>query len=367
MNRSIPNWVLGMLLIFAAIGLLTGLLAGMMRLGWMPEGISAQLLLLHGPLMVNAFLGTLISLERAAALEKRWAFTAPGAMAAGTVMLLLGFLPAAEWLFVLGAVMMLAILIHLYQLQPETYHLMMAAGGLSLIVGNVLYALDFAIFNLVVWWMGFLLLIIFSERLELNRIMRPPQKAQNIFAGLAALWLIGVSLTYIDRYTGWLIASVALIGLAAWLFKYDIARRTVRSMAWTKYSAFCLLSGYVWLVFAGLFGIFEGLPYAGLAYDAQLHMIFLGFVFSMIFAHAPVIIPALTGKEIPYSRYFYLPLILLHGALVLRIASDILGLWWYRKSGAHTNVLAILLFLGGVAFQLIRNTYNEKKKKKQPA
>lgn len=366
MKRSIPNWVFGGLLIISVVGLLSGLLAGMVRLGWSVDSLSIIFPFLHGPLMVNAFLGTMISLERAAALEKGWATSAPVFFAAGAILLLAGFLPVAKWLFVAGALMMFVVLIYLYKFQPETYHLMMAAGGASLLVGNILYALGFPIFNLVAWWMGFLMLIIFGERLELNRIMRPPQKAQNIFAGLAAVWLLGVALTYIDRYIGWAIASVALIGLALWLFKYDIARKTIQSAAWTKYSAICLLSGYVWLVLAGLFGIFEGLPYAGLAYDAQLHMIFLGFVFSMIFAHAPVIIPSLTGKYVPYSRYFYIPLILLHGALVLRIASDILLLPWYRKSGAHSNVLAILLFLGGIGFQLMRDAFKNKKKK-QPA
>src|SRR5699024_7194904 len=189
----------------------------------------------------------------------------------------------------------------------------------------------------------------------------PPQKIQNVFAGLAVIWIVGVGLTYIDRRLGWFIASAALILQALWLFKYDIARRTIRSAEWTKYNATCLLAGYGWLLLAGLFGLWKGLPYAGFPYDAQLHMIFLGFVFSMIFAHAPVIIPALTGKEIKYSRYFYIPLILLHGSVLFRIVSDLFMNSWHQKSGAHSNVLAILLFLGGVGFQLIRNAYKKKK------
>lgn len=364
-KKGIPNWIFGGLLALAAFGLLSGLFAGLVRLGWSIESLSINFPFLHGPLMINAFLGTMISVERAAALDKAWATSSPILFALGTILLLLGFIPIAKWLFVAGALMMFVILIYLYKFQAETYHLMMAAGGGALLVGNILYAIGFPIFNLVVWWMGFLILIIFGERLELNRIMRPPQKAQNIFAGLGAVWLIGVAFTYIDRRIGWTIACVALILQALWLFKYDIARKTIRAFAWTKYSAISLLSGYAWLILAGLYGIWQGLPYAGLPYDAQLHMIFLGFVFSMIFAHAPVIIPSLTGKDIPYSRYFYIPLIILHAALIVRIASDMLLLPWYRKSGAHSNVLAILLFLGGVAFQLARRAI--KKRKKQPA
>ena len=59
------------------LALLTGLWAGLARLGWavpLPRpGFSS----LHGPLMVSGFLGTLISLERAVALGRPWAYAAP--------------------------------------------------------------------------------------------------------------------------------------------------------------------------------------------------------------------------------------------------------------------------------------------------
>lgn len=71
------NKLLAGFMAFAALGLLTGLYAGLTKLGFLgdlnlniPGG-------LHGPLMINAFLGTLISLERAAALEKKWTLTGP--------------------------------------------------------------------------------------------------------------------------------------------------------------------------------------------------------------------------------------------------------------------------------------------------
>jgi hypothetical protein len=182
--------------------------------------------------------------------------------------------------------------------------------------------------------------------------MRPPKKAQNLFTILIIVWVAGVVFTYFDRYSGWLMSSIALILLASWLFKYDVARRTIKATGWTRYSAICLLSGYGWLILAGLFSIWKGFPTAGAMYDALLHMIFVGFVFSMIFAHSSVIIPSLTGKLIPYHWYFYIPLILLHTSLMMRVAGDLQWDLFIRKSGAHTNVLAILMFLGGVIYQL---------------
>lgn len=310
--------------------------------------------------MINCFLGTLIGVERAAALNKRWSYIGPICFAASTVFLLSGLMLWCKIFLVLGSFFLLLVLSYLYKLQAETYHLIMALGGASLVMGNILYLWGYPIFQLVAWWIGFPVLTIFGERLELNRIMRPPQKAQNVFTILIVVWIAGVAFTYVHRYAGWAVASVALISLSLWLFKYDIARRTIKAKEWTRYSAICLLSGYGWLIFVGLFGLWKGLPYAGNMYDALLHAIFVGFVFSMIFAHSSVIIPSLTGRMIPYSKYFYIPLVLLHLSLVMRIIGDLQWNMFIRKSGAHSNVLAILLFLVGVITQLVRASRKEK-------
>jgi len=41
----------------------------------------------------------------------------------------------------------------------------------------------------------------------------------------------------------------------------------------------------------------------GPAYDAGLHTIFRGFVMSMIFAHAPVIVPSALGRPLPSALF----------------------------------------------------------------
>ena len=58
------------LMILAALALLAGLWAGLIRLGWQLPPLALQLPAQHGPLMVSGFLGTLISLERAVALSQ---------------------------------------------------------------------------------------------------------------------------------------------------------------------------------------------------------------------------------------------------------------------------------------------------------
>ncbi|WP_445665853.1 hypothetical protein [Fodinibius sp. AD559] len=360
-----PTYILVSLLFFAAIGLITGLYSGLLRIGFLSDMAPRQISpFSHGPLMINGFLGTLIGLERAAALEKKWAYFAPVLMAVSTLLLLGGLQLSGQWLMLLGALGLTYVMCYLYYLQPKIYHLIMALGAASLLAGNILYVLHFPIYELVTWWAAFPMLTIFGERLELNRIMRPPKRAQQLFTTLILLWICTLVLTHLDRSTGWILASLLLIGVSAWLIKYDVARRTIKSVAWTRYSAISLLTGYGWLILTGLFGLWQGLPTAGPIYDALLHMLFVGFVFSMIFAHASVIIPSLSGKLVPYHKYFYLPLILLHLFLLMRVIGDIA--WWpvIRKVGSYGNVIAILLFLGGIGFQLIKETRIKKTERK---
>lgn len=360
---KVPTYGLVGLLFVAAIALLTGLYAGLVRLGFLSEVNHSVSPLAHGPLMINGFLGTLIGLERAAALDKKWAFVGPLFIAISTVFLLAGLQVPGEWSLILGSVGLTVVMIFLYHLQPKIYHLIMALGAAALLVGNLLYVWGYPIYMLVGWWAAFPMFTILGERLELNRIMRPPKQAQRIFTALTLAWIGALGITYIDLTLGWRIASLLLIGIAGWLIKYDVARRTMKAVGWTRYSAICLLTGYGWLIVAGLFGLWYGFSTAGPLYDGLLHMIFVGFVFSMIFAHASVIIPSLSGKLVPWHGYFYLPLILLHGFLLIRVLGDMLLFPLIRTIGSHGNVLAIILFLAGVLYQLVLKQLKNKRPK----
>lgn len=74
------------------------------------------------------------------------------------------------------------------------------------------------------------------------------------------------------------------------------------------------------------------------------HAVFVGFVFSMIFAHAQVILPALTGLRVRHGAWFWVPLVLLHLATVLRVAGDLSAIGELRRAGGIGNVAAIAVF-----------------------
>ena len=94
---------------------------------------------------------------------------------------------------------------------------------------------------------------------------------------------------------------------------------------------------------------------SGQAYDAMLHAVFLGFVISMIFAHAPVIVPAVLGRTLPFNRSFYLPLAMLHATLLIRlIGGDALHNKASWQWGGSLNEVALLLFVGLAASAVVR-------------
>ena len=75
--KSFPNRHPLPFLFLAILGLLAALWAGLMRLGWQLPALTPSLALAHGPLMISGFLGTLITLERAVAMQKKWMYLPP--------------------------------------------------------------------------------------------------------------------------------------------------------------------------------------------------------------------------------------------------------------------------------------------------
>lgn len=133
--------------------------------------------------------------------------------------------------------------------------------------------------------------------------------------------------------------------LAGWLLANDIARRTVRQRGLPRFTAICLLSGYAWLAVGGSIAVSLAPIEQGSAYDAMLHALFVGFVFSMIFGHAPIIFPAVLGAPVPYRSRFYLHLALLHVSTAARVAGKLLAGPEIARWGGLLGAISIVVFL----------------------
>jgi hypothetical protein len=313
-----PRWRLPLLLL-GFISLAFGVAGGLARLTPLPVSINA--LALHGPLMVSAFFGTVISLERAAALDRLWAYAAPFCAGAGGLLLLSGFHQEGFGLMVLGAAVLAIASIVVFTKQRSLEMGTLLAGAVAWLAGNLAIFLGVPA---VPWWIAFFALTIGGERLELSRYLRRGAGVRASFMVLAAALLFA---PLEPRLLG-----AALLLLALWLFAFDLARITVRQARLPRYVAVCLLAGYFWLAVGG------ALIALSVAYDAALHAIFVGFVFSMVFGHAPVILPAVLRTALPYHSVLYLPLVLLHASLAVRVALS-------TQIGAWGNAAAIAAFI----------------------
>ena len=344
-----PLLAVSLLILFAAIW------AGMVRLGWRWPVLLPALPLSHGPLMVSGFLGTLIGLERAVALGVRWAYLGPLATALGGILLIFslgGSLGAL--LIVFGSFILLLIFTFIVRRHLASYTIIMTLGALVWLIGNLLWLSGWPIYRVVLWWAGFLILTIAGERLELGRLLSLSRVVMNAFIFIIAVTLAALLISLALPDAGTRLAGLAMFALAIWLLRYDIARRTIRKPGMPRYTAICLLLGYFWLAVAGILILGFGQQVAGLRYDAYLHAIFLGFVFSMLFAHAPIIFPAVLGSQVIYNPFFYVFLITLQVSLFGRILADLTSLWQLRLWFGLLNGIALTLFIGTMMIMVVR-------------
>lgn len=347
-RARLPVLALGILALLAAMW------GGLIRLGWQFPPLDPVLTGVHGPLMVSGFLGTLISLERAVALRARWAYAAPVSSTLGALVLILGISPlAGSLLSTLGSLGMVAIFVVIVHRQPALFTYTIALGAGMWFVGNMLWLSGLPLFYVVIWWSGFLILTIVGERLELARMRRLPLLSDRLYLIAVAILFAGALATAVEAIAfpdagstfGVRVAGGGMLALAAWLLRFDITSRTVRQTGLTRFIAVCLLSGYFWLGTSGLLRLLSPDISSTNMYDATLHTVFLGFVMSMIFGHAPIIFPAVLGRPMTYHPIFYVHLVLLHLSLALRIMGDLGAGLSARQWGGMFNVIAVLLFL----------------------
>ncbi|NPB04299.1 MAG: hypothetical protein GXO39_07810 [Thermotogae bacterium] len=308
---------------FAAVFmLLLGLHLALVRLGYdLPlRGISFN----HAQIMVVGFLGTLIGLERAVAIRKAWTYTVPLFLFVGSFVGMI--FREAHLVGAVGGFGMASIfgyLLYSYGHRPQW--VVMGAGGILLALGEFFYALNFPLSYVTHFWILFLVLTIAGERLELSIMLIPKRGVLPTFYVPVALSIIG-SIAGNDTLVGF-----SYILFALWLFYYDVATRNVRASGLVRFVAVSLLSGYLWLLLGGIGWVL------GWNYDFRVHSLTLGFVFGMIFAHAPIIFPAILGFRIRFHPVLYFPVFLLNFSLLLRFLYD-------KPMGGLLGVIAVLLY-----------------------
>ena len=341
------------LLLLAGLSMLAGLDAALMLVG-VPAPVSADRLPdVHGILMVLGFVGTLVCLERSVALGRAAGYLAPALLGAGSL-LLLAPLPSAVGRtgLLLGMLAMCLVYVPLWRRQRDDAVLVQALGAVLGAGAAAMWLGGVGVPELLPWLAGFLVLTIAGERLELARLVMGPTAGPTLVL-LSTGLLAATVASLLWPAAGYPLLGLALVALTGWLVAHDVAWRTVRAVGLTRFMAASMLAGYFWLLVAGGTWLLQGEALAGATYDVVIHATFLGFTISMIMAHAPVILPAVLRKPLPYRSVLWVPLVLLHLSLAVRLwLGDALGVHVAWQVGGALNVVALLLFFALAAWSV---------------
>jgi uncharacterized membrane protein len=219
--------------------------------------------------------------------------------------------------------------------------------------------------------MGFVLLVIVGQRLEIaHRIQMVPTPQWIIGLGLGLVFL-GMALMAVGHFrwsesvmgiqgdaiydprivSGMRAAGAGIVISALWLMKYDASHLLSHSGGLSMYTSVCLASAYVWLLASGVATIVFAGFVSGVRYDALLHAFFVGFDWFIIFGHAPILAFTLLGVRLKKMTPLYFYLVLLHVTLFVRLGGDVIGHYDVKKWGGALNGLTFLFFfanLGGL-------------------
>ena len=344
-------------LVLVMVAALAGLDAALLRLGVAAPVHSESLASSHGILMIYGFLGTAIMLERAVALQSRpgsgWAYAAPAAGGLGALLLLARSAPVhlpggrvpAGGAWVVSMALFVAIYVVVWRRQQSIAVLVQLLGAAAGLGGVALWVRGFEVATIVPWWTSLMVLTIIGERLELARVAFMAAATEQRVLAESCVLFVSLVATLVAPAWGYPLLGLALGVLMVDVGIHDVARRTVRGTGLTRFMGACMLAGYVWALVPALVWMVGGPALSGFRYDAVVHALTIGFVMSMVVAHAPVIVPAVARRPLPYHPVMWAVWAMLHVGLAVRLvagARAAVGAW---QLGGSLSVVALLAFL----------------------
>src|SRR5690625_2049954 len=169
------------LLIPGGLGLLAGLDSALLLLGLPAPVTTDRLPDIHGPLMVFAFLGTLIALERAVARGTWWAYLAPAFLGVGGIAALSPApLQIGQGLITVGFALQVAIYRSVWRRHQQIYLAVQTLGGVSALGGALLWFAGVPVARRVAWMAAYLIMTIAGGRIALSRLARTSEKPDKL-------------------------------------------------------------------------------------------------------------------------------------------------------------------------------------------
>lgn len=337
-------------MILAMGNLIAGMWAGLIRMGWnLP---ATPIAVHHGAIMVGGFLTTLIALEKAVPLKRNFVLIVPLISALSLTMTIPGYFQPGLFFLLAGSVGLFLIHGYYLYLYPRDLSVaMMLIGASCLVIGNAMLVRKQFYPAAFPWWMGFLLLTVTAERLELSKFLPVSKNTKYFLIGFLTFFLAGIIIPFHEA--GKYLSGTALISIAVWMLKYDVISIGLKKEGLTRFSAVALLLANCWLILEGI--LLMTLPETVFSYDILVHVFFIGYAFSMIFAHGPIILPGVLGITLrPYRPILYGWLFLVQGSLLLRVISDAIDNPEFRKISGILSAVGILLYFITLVVLVIR-------------
>lgn len=341
----------------AVAGLLFGVLGGFNRLGYVgwivPEAAAG-----HGLLMVAGFLGTLINLERAMVMQAKTWMLVPVFNGLSIAVVLLGFSQTGSVLLILAGLGLMAMMYLQTVRHPLMHQYVMAAGAAFYLIGIVAWVQKGLIAAAVPWWIGFVFFTIIGERLELSKFLPTPTWAKKALLAILGVFFLGMLLPF-HGHGRWLMGFAA-VAVSYWLLHFDMAKIAAKKEKQFRYIGIGLRVGYVWLTLHGLALCF--LDNHGFFYDLHLHTFFLGFAFSMIWAHAPIILPMVLHLKLSlYHSVLWIGWVVFQLSLLGRTLVSLMGWAELRLFFGIVNGFSILSMFVLMALIVLFRTIGARK------
>ena len=155
---------------------------------------------------------------------------------------------ARPWLITalisVASIVYLAMYLTFLEMDRGLHTWVQAAGAVGWTLAAMLLQTGRPVTDAVPALAAFLILTVAGERLELARMAMLTPARRSSFLVAAGLFGAGVVAATWLPDAGRRLGGIGLLALAAWLARYDIARRTVRIPGVTRFIALCLLAGY---------------------------------------------------------------------------------------------------------------------------
>src|SRR5690606_36768012 len=157
----------------------------------------------HGALMAPGFLGPLISLRRAVALGRPWAYAAPALAGTGGLAAAIGLTLPGKFLLTAAGGWLIAIYVAVLGRRTGRDLAVQLSGAVAWYAGALLWLGGRSVSEIVPWLAAFLILTIAGERLELARVAFLGRRASDGLLVAAALVGAGAAVSTAWPDPGW--------------------------------------------------------------------------------------------------------------------------------------------------------------------